>query len=312
MPGISLGCYAIRVYHSGNLSEPLPLRMDGAPTTLQNVWRTLQRLKTPSVHESEPHLLRTVRCGRGGAEIWGVVERGEYGYTARGVDSTSLTDSFVRRAADAELIPYYFRFFLPDADSIGTLIIQRLGVHSAFGDLRDEITKHFREQFPQHRIDFRPLVPAEVSRHLLDGNIHEISVIQHSIPRDLATKIAWGGSEEELGKVEVKIQAKRNGFFGSLMGEAAPRWLKRLRRGDASVVELFGENVERVRVRVEYNGKRRLFDIGRRDALAPVIDISEDVERENGVGHPIFESIHAYCYDLQRELIEQLGRDVEQ
>ena len=114
-----------------------------------------------------------------------------------------------------------------------------------------------------------------------------------------------GGTEIKVGTVETRIRAKRN----DILWKHTPRWANRLRTGKVTIAEFFGDDVSRVKLRVKYKGQERMYDFSGHEGLAPYIDVTDEVKMSGG--HPVFESIDEYSYNLRDELIEQLGREPE-
>ena len=216
----------------------------------------------------------------------------------------TLKESYKRRVDDAEMIPLYFRFHLPGNEKTGFLIVQRLGTHGAFTEIRDLMTERFRAKYEPLLLQFGRFVPSQVLKDLLEGGIRQMSVMTYTLPPDLATRVHLKGAEKNVGTVEIRIKAKRKHTL--LTGQ--PTWMKQLINGKASVAEMFGDETAKASIRVDYKGRQRTYDFDRRDAFAPYVDISAEVEKVNG--HPKFDSIDEYCRGLRDELITQVKGEV--
>jgi hypothetical protein len=126
-----VGSYPVRVREQGT-QDRLPLRFSRTGSVFSTVRSVLKQLSECQRHPSEPHLIRVTKVHHDDADIWGIVERGEYGFTATGIHSETFVPSYKRAAKHAELIPLYYRFHLPASGTTGILRPQRLGVHRAF------------------------------------------------------------------------------------------------------------------------------------------------------------------------------------
>lgn len=66
-------------------------------------------------------------------DLRGFLDAGEYGFGAEGVNVQTLAKSYKKRKADdAELIPFYLRFHLPDANDTGLCSFNALGLKEFF------------------------------------------------------------------------------------------------------------------------------------------------------------------------------------
>lgn len=306
MPDIFVGCYSIRV-RERNTRDPLPLGLDDANDSVRDaVLRTMEGMRaTGREHPERQHFIQTSRIETDDDSIWGLIDRGEFGFAARGFDRRNRRNSFQRRPDDAELLPFYFRFHLPDDANVGILLIQRTGIHGAFSDLREAVEANFRETHPDYILQFGRFMPDRVLRQIIDGQIREISLISHRLPDDIADRLLLRGTEIELGTLEIRVKAKRD---SPLIPGVQPRLLRRLRRGEITVAEVLEDETSRLRIRVAYNGRERLFDFGRPGSIAPYIEVGDDVMMARS-GHPDFDSMDEYCRELVAELLEQLGQE---
>ena len=273
----------------------------------ETFYRAMSTLvQSPHRDTDTQRLLKVRRFRYDFPDIWGILERGEFGISARGVDNQTYRRTYYRSVNDAELLPLYFRFHLPHDSNIGILILQRLGVHGAFGHLNRVLQDEFRRSHGNHILEIRRFVPSSVLRELRRGAIREVSVVTHSVPRDIADVIRLRGMEidSDIGVIETRIRAKRKG----VLWNRAPRWVSQLDADRVTVAEIFGDNVKSVRLRVKYGDQERAYVFSHQESLAPYIDVTDDITILDN-GHPSFRSIDKYSLNLRDELIEQLGRE---
>ena len=263
----------------------------------------MEFLRSHHLHSKTQRLLGVNRLHQDGTDIWGLMERGEFGVSARGVNHQTFATTYRRKVGDAELIPLYFRFHLPADTKVEILIMQRLGVHGAFGHLSRCLQEKFREFHGNHLLGIGRFVPSKVLKALTEGEVREMSLIAHTMPQDIADRVRLGGADSNVGTVEIRIRAKRNGR----LWEHLPDWASRLKTDNVTIAELFGDDVRRVRLRVKYKDQERMYDLSGPESLAPYVDVTDDVEMSGG--HPVFDSIDEYSRNLRDELIEQLGRE---
>ena len=299
---VFVSSYSIRVREKRD-KEWLPFGFEEGSSLHETVYRTMELLRSHHRHQESQRLIRSNRLNQDDTDILGILERGEFGISARGVNHETFAPTYRRKVADAELIPLYFRFHLPVDSTVGILIMQRLGVHGAFGHLSKFLQEKFREFHGNHLLKIGRFVPSSVLKALSEGEVREMSIFEHTISRDIADRMRLRGTEINVGTVEIRIRAKRN----DILWDHTPRWANRLRTEKVTIAEFFGDDVSRVKLRVKYKGQERMYDFSGHEGLAPYIDVTDDVEMSGG--HPVFDSIDEYSCNLRDELIEQLGRE---
>lgn len=257
-----------------------------------------------TVDEEAQIVLQATRHNRQEEELWGLLDSGEYGFAAQGVDVKTRNPSYTRNPTDAETIPFYYRAYLPKLGDLGLILLQRHGPRGVFTAFSHGFRQFFQEQLPDHVLEINRVVPAEVVRHLTDGQIRSIQVIAHSLPTDITDKLRFLGNRKEIGTFVIEAKAKKKKFL------PVPTWLKRIRQGTTQVVELpteLRESDATVRIRVDYNGTTRTIDLSDPANIAPYINATEHLQIDPS-GHPRFESIDSYAQQLIQELLQQLGR----
>lgn len=256
------------------------------------------------VDEEAQHVLQAATHHRRDDDLWGILSAGEFGYAAEGINVRSRSQSYQRTPDDAEVVPLYFRVSTPAMSDLGVLLVQRYGQLGVFTAFAKGFRAFFAHLLPEYTIEINRLVPAEVVKELVEGELRAIQVVAHTLPQDIADKFRFLGSATEIGAFTMEVKAKRG------MMLSTPAWLRRIRDGQVRIVELPVElkaSDAHIRIRVAYEGKTRMIDLADPSSIAPYIDATDDLEFEDS-GHPRFESIDAYCVRLLGELLAQLGR----
>jgi hypothetical protein len=138
---------------------------------------------------------------------------------------------------------------------------------------------------------------------LSEGGVKEISVTAHTLPSDIADRFMLGGSKKAVAKVELTVTAKSGMFFTT----NAAAWLKKVQKEGAKILEVPDEDPT-IRVKVDYKGRKRMYDLQKMDIVAPYLDVTEEVGQTKR-GHPKFTNINNYCIELRDELLTQIGLD---
>lgn len=305
MKSIGVATYTIRLRPKRGTEYELLGEFDGRTSLRKFLHGFLRSLETSHANdELNKHLLRARGVMEDESDLRGFLDAGEYGFGAEGVNVQTLAKSYKRKADDAELIPFYLRFHLPDANDTGLLLLQRFGAQGVFHSLTEQLQQYFRDRHPDYILEMNRLVPIEMLKHLLDGQLKEITLTTYSIPNDIADKYKYLGNTREAGTMTVTFRAKKNGFLKD------PPWVKKLRKGALTVVEVpqdLGGTPSKLRIKVAYNGKTRTLDMTQPDTMAPYIDATGQVKLATS-GHPTEDSIEQFCVELRDSLLSQLGR----
>jgi hypothetical protein len=228
----------------------------------------------------------------------GIVQSGDYGYAAEGIDTETLQTSYERRPQDAELLPFYFSIHAPAAYNGAVMLLQRHGPHGIYGAFSGGLRAYCEHGLPNHIVEFGRLVPATVVEQLQDGGVRAIKMTAYRVPTDMADPLRFLGNIPQPGTFSVEIKAKRDSYLRN------PGWLRRARA--IVLPETWGQG--KVEVKVDYQGKTRTVALNDPTNVAPYIDATDEVVIDAS-GHPEYESIKTYCGNLMRELMQQLGRE---
>lgn len=234
--------------------------------------------------------------------IKGIINFGDYGYSASGYNIVENKISYHRNRDDSELIPYYFLAYLPDGRDTGILLVQRFGSKGIFTALKQAVSSFFDTKCNNYKFVFRPQVPFEVFKYLRDGSLKSIKIIRYVAPDDISETIKNLGFETEEGILTIEFKAKRKGTL------LKPSWLTNFNRKngfyeiDQEKIPIEGE----VQISVDYLGKTRKIRFDDPQKISPYIDATDDLDIMND-GHPSFDSIDRYCENLLDQLLKEMG-----
>lgn len=301
MPGIFVGTYSLflREQASQHRLNFGVLGTKGKPLAAI-LAADLQRLKTtPWKNAEEKQVFRILDVEHDDEDVWGVLQQGDFGFTADLIDATTFKASYKRRANDVELLPLYFRMHLPRDSDFGLLLLQRVGVHGAFTNFRHWLTSTAQLRFPDYSLAIGSVLPTRLADAMSEGLLREVTVVLHEVPRDLADRVNLGGAKQTIGKVELRIKAKKDKALSS-------DWFRRAQNNPATMAEVFPA-ARNVRVRLDYKGRQRTYDFNRASPLTPHLDITNDVTIGKN-GHPTVDSVDRVCRELRDELLEERTR----
>lgn len=307
MPASFIACYSIRVRERQSRTD-LPLGGFLPGISLESVIADVIDDLTREAHvdDESQHFVQVTRVLKTQGEIRGQLSAGEYGRTAQGFNVRTNSRTYERRPPDAELVPLYFRFYLPDNQAVGVLLLQRYGHTGVFSQLKGLIAEAFRQRCPDHVLEIRQFAPAQLLQDMLAGGVKEVSLVTHRLPEDIADRLRLGGAEADVGTVEITVRAKRK---GALRPDSA-LWRQALAGENSRLAELaLRQDRGRLRVKVQYRGRERQYDFSRPDIATAYLDLTDQVTA-GADGHPEFASLDAFCEGLRDEILHDLGREL--
>lgn len=230
----------------------------------------------------------------------GLIDAGDYGFTARLYDTELGQDSYDRNVDEAELLPYYFLVHLPKSADQGFLILQRIGQRGIRSLLYADFAQEFLSLFPAYGLELRPIVPDQlITNHLSRGRITRIRYLKSSLPSDRADYLRSGGSyAHEIGTTEVIHKVMRGRSF--TLPEPIAQYIRRERNLN-SLLELQEIDCDNIKLVVELNGNSRTIDLSHLDRFRANYETGEEVEIGPN-GHPLFESMDGFALSLLSDL----------
>lgn len=302
MPKIAIGTHTIRVRETRSDDFEHVHAFGPGHDLLDYVFDFLESLRTNTAHDEERQvLLHVTRLEREGRTITGRIESGDYGYSADLIRVTTGEHTYERDTDEAELLPFFFMFYLPPGNRQGLMLLQTHGVHGIKTSLTQALYNQFREDFPSHLLKFGNFVPDEVLQYINNGSFKEIQLITSHIPQDIADRVRLEGNYEHVGHVTYRIQANR--------GESLPfqDWLPGFLQRDRDFHEIVHDpDVVDLKVTVDYNGTQRTISLANPGRITPHIDVTDTID-VGPDGHPIFDEIRAFSRNYAEDVAAQMG-----
>lgn len=304
MAAIGIASYVVRVRekHKADFLKLGSLR--GSKSFGESVREFLKSMcGMQSVDERAQLVLRSSNITEEGAITTGLFLSGEYGYSAEGVNVKTSHKSYQRKADDAEILPFYFLFFIPKEGDTAILILQRHGNVGIRTSVLRSLRKQFAVFYPDLVIVVERLVPSELVQNLIEGEVRGIKLTAYTVPDDIADKFRYLGNLRQEGTLTVSYLAKRDKIY------KAPEWLSNARKKKAKLISLpveLNKMKARIQVNVRFGGQTRLVDITDPSNVAPYIDATSKLKILSS-GHPDFNSIDKYCRNLLSSLLDEMG-----
>ncbi len=308
MPKISLASYTIRVMN----------KIDGKSAQLDSfahgldlfdlLCQYLDKLKNDHSNDIfSKKVMRVSSLNRNGRILNGIIQTGDYGYESELIDTNDGALSYKKKTNEAEMISFYFLFYIPKGRDEGVVLLQRFKNYG----IRKIFMAYMKRDFPDlkhHYLVINPAIPKQVlDQYLSKGRLTKIKFVQFGLPADIADVVLSDGHQEQEGYIEFSISARRNGSF-------PPPVLERLRevlsgkRKMKSIIELRKQDFEYDNVKVEIvdsRNNRRIVDLSKLDDFKSYYDITNDVYTGSD-GHPSFESIEKISMEILEDMRKRL------
>jgi hypothetical protein len=261
----------------------------------------LQNLTANSTNDTYKTYMKTLRVEPEGRSIWGVFESGIYGLssTLRNVDTDSIT--YKKKKNEADVLPFYFLFYIPQDTNEGVLLLQRTGKHGIRRNLGTFLDQYFSDKYRGFTMEINTLVQEEIIKKMLyNGNIKKLRCVKYQAPVDRFDGLDEG--HEELSyNMEVVLSASSIPFRNTI------KKLFNFKSSVKTLVEFrdFNFDYDTVKVDVEIEGSIRTFDLGRLSKTRTYYDISDKVALDTD-GHPTVTSMQVITNSYLNEIIKQM------
>jgi len=236
--------------------------------------------------------------------VSGEFRTGEYGYESDLVDITTGEITYSRQTTDAELLPFYFLFNLPDDSECGVVLLEKFGVFSA----KTALERDFNSFLPAAAsgghlaLELSPIAPPETAASWLqEGRIVNVRLVKHQIPTDVADAANRANLPlPSLKNVELQMNVGRGLEF-------PPAWAQRfvdvLNGGVAfhNVIEMPNFEPDQIKVELVVGGRRRTVDLNDTTRIRAWYDITDQIEI-NASGHATFGSIDVVAKAIQAQI----------
>ena len=307
---ISLGFYTIRAHKRGHRDKNVELQSQNLSNNLDVYFKSLAKFDPDYKHEKEqkkkenntqdkkPKLifLENDVYSFNKNRIKGRIRAGEGGISSDIVDSETGKRKLKRKIEDVEILPFYFEIDIPEKKGIPLLAIQRLGVYGVASQITSGLRKNLATQYPELTIEINPVFVGSLylDKYVSNGEIKEIEVIKHEIPKDTAT-----GIKGVRQKYTITLTPEKRGESLGFLNKYFSKDTYDSKNVIKNVISAFELNIEaeELKVQIELNGKKRTIDVGNIERFATHYDISDDVVRDENE-HPQLSSIDGITQEI--------------
>ncbi len=311
---VLLSAYTIRIHaRRRKATEKLDL-FDGEHDFLELCSKFLETQKEVQEHDKEAqHLMILHKLRKDNRAISGLFRSGEYGQACEVINAVAGEVVYTKKMTDADMLPFYFRIEVPNDSDEGFLIVQR-GTSTGGGiktSLAKKMAKWFEEKHEDYKLEFNPLMPAEVLKSTAkQGTIQSIRFIHFGLPKDIADRLASGHKEKSImGTMEFAIKARRN--FSLPLKQELMSFFSSKDKKIGDFYELKGVNfdIQEVKVDVKVGRQKRRIKLGEMTS-SPLYDVTNEVEISKRDGNATFDSIDNAAQGLANGFKEGIYGDV--
>lgn len=304
---ISIASYTVEV-KAFRGQEPLMLRFESgakAGSVHAAFLKEFKSLDQCRDRADDKHLVNVIRLEHDDTDIWGVLQRGEYGSRIPIFSKKTLGETHVQTPDEAAMRPYYFRLHLPHGATKGLLLLQRTGIYGAYTDVRGVLEDSFKAQHEQYRVHFARAIHPELLASLSEGKVYAYKIVTHKVPSDIVDYVKRKGPTRNVGKITISAEAKVGQTLWD--NETAPSWFKKIIRDKKAVSEVLPEEqIDSLKITMEHRGSPKTFDLTKEEDIFPYFTITDDVTFGKD-GHPDFDSIDSVCLEHRDDLRIRFG-----
>ncbi len=219
----------------------------------------------------------------------GIIESGEFGTEENIIDSNTGELKYRKRADDAQMIPFFFMFNIPEHSYYGYLIIERIGNIGIYSTLTKAIQKHIEQGRHENLVlKIEPFMIQEV----FNRNLSVISEARKVILKRVQSQklnlsqIAENLVEGDGVQTDIVYKAPRNRFL------QVKQWIDKLNASKNKKGGYTFQNIEYADVAFELKigGKVRTVSIAKINGLGTNLEITDNVELGNN-GYPTYNSL---------------------
>lgn len=301
----SLATYTVRVRNVLTHSDETVDAFDDGNDLLQVISDYFNELKATATDNPEDRqVISLPKLDLEGRRVLGTIETGSYGLESNIYNVKKKSIVYKRSEDEADMLPFFFLFEIPEGTDEAILILQRTGNYGIRKILHSVLAPRFQEHFPDLRLRIDPLVPAEQIKSLFkEGRVTQIRFVRYGLTSDLADYYE-GGHKEKTGRMELVAYARRGDHF-NLKGILSKALQGKFAAKLFSLEEIDFE-YDTVKVGVAKKGRSlKQVDLGNLGRMRSYRDITENVKLKSG-GHPEFQSIKSAAIELLNEIKGEL------
>ena len=228
--------------------------------------------------------------------ISGLIESGEFGTEENIINSNTGELKYRKSSVDAQMIPFFFMFYIPEHSHFGYLIIERIGNFGVFSTLVKSIQKFIGPNLDDNVVlKIEPFFIQEV----LDRNLNVVSEAKKVILKCVRMKdlglslITENLVDDDDTQTDLVYRASRNSSI------PIRKWLDKLNSSKNKQGIYTFKDVEYADVAFELKigGKVKTVSIARINSLGTNIEVTDSVQIASN-GYPTYQSLLTEAQNL--------------
>jgi len=276
---------------------------DGCHDFYKDLIGFFKEIQSNTLNRTYKKYMKSMKVEKDGRIISGIVESGAYGRTSniRDVETDDLT--YKKRSEDADVLPFYFLFYIPEDKNEGILLLQRTGNFGIRTSVGNFLEPYFRKRHKGYGVELNALIREELTKQALrSGSIKKLRCVKYCAPLDRIDGLDEG-HKEISSNMEIVLSANRIPVVGRIQKLFEPKSGISVK----NLVEIrdFDFKYDTVKVEVEVEGSTRTFDLGKLQKTRTYYDITDFIKLGSDE-QPIFESIDKEAKVFLNELVEEM------
>jgi hypothetical protein len=238
--------------------------------------------------------------------IAGIVDSGSYGINSKLVNIHTQQTSYLRNPDDAEILPFYFMFYLPKDRDEGIFLIENIGRYETKKAFCKVLRDFTSSKYDGISVDINKLIPSQLLDHFLSkSKITKLKFIKYKFSSDKFDTLSDTHIEEDMNITkETTFRASNLPIFDKV---------KQAISNKKAVKQLFEleevKDYDRVKIELKIGQTTKTIDLENCDDFNNSIDITDELVIDPVTGHPTIDSLKStFCVHLT-DVCEQIYGD---
>jgi len=237
-----------------------------------------------------------------GRVISGVLESGKFGRVSSILDVETNSLNYKKKPEDADVLPYYFLFYIPQGTDEGILLLQRVKNDGIKTNLNRFLRPFFCKENPGFNLEMNALIREDAVKQAINrGTVKKLRCVKFKAPTDRVDGLDEGHKEVPLN-MEIVLSASKIPIKNKL-GD----FLHSEKSNVRSLIELrdFNFDYDTVKAEIEVDGRMQTFDLGRIEHVRTHYEITDQVKLDANQ-QPTFNSIEQAAKRYLEEIIDYM------
>ncbi|MBL6446712.1 hypothetical protein JMN32_10340 [Fulvivirga sp. 29W222] len=195
----------------------------------------------------------------------------------------------------------FFYVSMPRNRDSAALVLQRKSKFGIKGLLDKSLNRYLKERGYQiYKVHVNNILHGQVYRHMMtNGKLNKVDLIKRRIPASIEQYYQNGGNLNQIpGTLKTSMMSPKG--LPQTFKEFVDRLFTNPRRERIEIAGIDDE-FDEVEFELELDGKKKSFYVAQRHKIQPDIDVTNDLEFENG--QPTTASLLAQSIELVRDII---------